>query len=61
LILINSNLEKGICFVETKGLDGETNLKAKTSRPEMIRFAADEEGLFKNFTESKIVCDMPNP
>lgn len=61
MILINSNLEKGICFVETKGLDGETNLKAKTSRPEMIRFAADDEGLFKNFTESKIVCDMPNP
>lgn len=29
MILINSNLPKGIAYVETKGLDGETNLKMK--------------------------------
>jgi phospholipid-transporting ATPase len=29
MILLKSSLPKGICFVETKGLDGETNLKHK--------------------------------
>ncbi len=27
LVLINSGLPKGLAYVETKGLDGETNLK----------------------------------
>jgi P-type E1-E2 ATPase len=29
LILLNSSGPKGICYVETKNLDGETNLKLK--------------------------------
>ena len=29
LILIKSSLPKGIAYVETKNLDGETNLKQK--------------------------------
>ena len=29
MVVISSSLPKGICFVETKGLDGETNLKQK--------------------------------
>jgi P-type E1-E2 ATPase len=29
MILLKSSLPKGICYVETKGLDGETNLKHK--------------------------------
>lgn len=27
IILVNSSLPKGLAYVETKGLDGETNLK----------------------------------
>jgi len=29
LLLLNSSSAKGICYVETKNLDGETNLKHK--------------------------------
>ena len=29
MYLLNTSLKKGICFVETKNLDGETNLKHK--------------------------------
>lgn len=29
LILLNSSASKGICYIETKNLDGETNLKHK--------------------------------
>mmetsp|Transcript_827 Transcript_827/g.1489 ORF Transcript_827/g.1489 Transcript_827/m.1489 type:complete len:94 (-) Transcript_827:224-505(-) len=29
LLLLNSSLPKGVCYVETKNLDGESNLKHK--------------------------------
>ena len=29
LALLNSSANKGICYIETKNLDGETNLKHK--------------------------------
>jgi magnesium-transporting ATPase (P-type) len=29
LVLLNSSAPKGICYIETKNLDGETNLKHK--------------------------------
>lgn len=29
IIILNTSEQKGFCFVETKNLDGETNLKIK--------------------------------
>lgn len=29
MLLLNTSLPKGICYIETKNLDGETNLKHK--------------------------------
>ena len=36
LLILNTSEEKGIAFVETKNLDGETNLKLKTTHKELI-------------------------
>lgn len=60
LILLNSSLPKGIAYVETKGLDGETNLKMKIARSEVLTLAEDDAALFRNFTNARVTCDMPN-
>ena len=31
LLILSTSDEKGICYIETKNLDGETNLKIKTA------------------------------
>jgi phospholipid-transporting ATPase len=36
LLVINSSLPKGICYVETKNLDGETNMKHKQADKEIL-------------------------
>lgn len=36
LVLLNSSELKGMCYVETKNLDGETNLKHKIAPKELL-------------------------
>ena len=31
ILILNTSEKKGVCFIETKNLDGETNLKAKNA------------------------------
>ena len=42
LILLNSSSNKGICYVETKNLDGETNMKHKSSIVKMTHLIDNE-------------------
>ncbi len=41
LIIVNSGLENGICYIETSSLDGEKNLKPKLSIKESIPWYSD--------------------
>ncbi|KAL5715782.1 P-type phospholipid transporter [Ranunculus cassubicifolius] len=58
LLLLSSNYEDGLCYVETMNLDGETNLKAKRSLE--VTLALDEDTEFHNF-KATIRCEDPNP
>lgn len=58
LVLINSSVPKGICYVETKNLDGETNLKYKMAHKDTVVMIKSEEDLTK-FTGT-ILCEKPN-
>jgi P-type E1-E2 ATPase len=42
LVLLNSSGRKGICYIETKNLDGETNLKHKIANKEIMALYPDE-------------------
>lgn len=58
LILFSSD-SKGVCFIETKNLDGETNLKHKSANKEIQREIKSEEGIeYANFT---LNYEKPNP
>jgi len=35
IVLLHSSGQKGTCFVETKNLDGETNLKLKQTHKDL--------------------------
>ena len=38
LILLNSSAPKGISYIETKNLDGETNLKLKQGTKDLVDY-----------------------
>ena len=52
--MINSSLPKGICYVETKGLDGETNLKIRT-KPNDLPLSITGSSL-----RGTLFCEPPN-
>ena len=60
ILMLTSSLPKGICYVETKNLDGETNLKHKQVEKSILRLAQGEEGAMKNFVGARIDCEGPN-
>jgi P-type E1-E2 ATPase len=61
IILIQSSAPKGSCYIETKNLDGETNLKYKQAIPETVANSQNEEELFENYKAGiHIECEAPN-
>ncbi len=57
-MLLNSSLSSGVCYIETKSLDGETNLKHKTSVKEITQFVKSDEEAFK--VQGVVECEQPN-
>ena len=46
ILILKTSDPKGICFIETKNLDGETNLKQKISPVDVFSYFQDEEMVF---------------
>jgi len=60
LLLLQSSIPKGIGYVETKNLDGETNLKHKQAHKEILKLAKSEDEIMTNFNGMMIECEQPN-
>ena len=63
LLLTKSSDPKGVCYVETKSLDGETNLKMKTVHKDLIQKFSNKS--VKDYESNptfdcKIQCEAPN-
>ena len=62
LILLDSELPEGICFIETGTLDGEKTLKQKEAPKETKGKFNENEDPIKNFNLSgNAIADQPNP
>ena len=59
LICIKTASEKHIAYVETKNLDGETNLKHKLAVKELAQGFSDEESCLRDLHAS-VTCEAPN-
>ena len=55
LILLSSSEPQGICYIETSNLDGETNLKIKSSSPVTCDVGDSVDGL-----KGELQCEQPN-
>jgi phospholipid-transporting ATPase len=58
MILLKSSEANGMCYVETKNLDGETNLKNKITNKELSDLSENEDSLTK--LKGTGECKAPN-
>lgn len=58
MVVLATSEPKNMCFVETKNLDGETNLKHKMAPKDLNTFE-DEVALTQQF-EGSLTCETPN-
>ena len=58
LLILSSSEGKGSCYVETKNLDGETNLKLKSAHKEVAKHINNEQDLAN--LKGMIGCERPN-
>ena len=59
LILLRSSEPKNLCYVETKNLDGETNLKHKVAPKSLFEMYRDEVDMVDNL-KGTVICEAPH-
>ena len=59
MLLASSDFRKGLCFIETKNLDGETNLKTKVVHADIKEHVSREEDIY-DLVDQKLNCEGPN-
>jgi len=59
VVLLHSSSEDGLAFVETKQLDGESNLKVKATLPDISEQFSEPEGCLT--AEGFVESEPPNP
>ena len=59
LIILNTSEEKGVCYIETKSLDGETNLKMNKAESQLCSLFKDENAIAERL-EGEVLCEKPN-
>lgn len=60
MLLLGSSYPMGVAYVETKNLDGETNLKSKKPSKDYVKLASDDHAVQVNFDYATIECEEPN-
>lgn len=58
LLIISTSEKRGLCYVETKNLDGETNLKVKSCVQGLNKFKTPQECSQLN---GKLETEKPTP
>ena len=58
LLILKSSDENGVCYVETKNLDGETNLKIKLANKDIQALFPNEKNLVD--IDGYLLCEHPN-
>jgi magnesium-transporting ATPase (P-type) len=62
MILAQSSENKGVCYVETKNLDGETNLKHKTAVKAIHSELSSGNDIpdLENVIKGMVICEKAN-
>jgi len=58
MLVLNSSGPKGAFYVETKNLDGETNLKIRQTQKELQEEFSNEDLII--WIDGEIECEKPN-
>lgn len=58
--MLQSSEEKGLCYVETKNLDGETNLKHKLVEKAVNKLVQENAKDYAKVKGSTLICEAPN-
>ena len=58
LLILSTSDSKGQCFVETKNLDGETNLKIKCADKELNKIFYNIDKIVS--IDGVVTCEKPN-